>query len=365
MFLLLAFALAAPPPADPTLARLSPPLRALAERPEPDAVATFRGRTRSPPPEEGLSVSVVPSGDPEALAGALRRSGYAVEAVGAGVVQVFVPYDGLYALAALPGVARVREPARASPKSTRTEGWDVVMQEDWHAEGVTGEGATVGVVDLGFTGWEDLGSDEFPVDAQANFQFEGDEDSAHGAEVAEVLFDFAPDARWLLGSFQTDAQLCEVMSAMLDHDVDVINLSVGFDNLWSTDGSSGISQCVDLIVEEGVAVFVAAGNEAERYRSGALSLSADGLIAIAGEDQIWIDSDDGYVDVRFRWSEPFGAAGEDIDLFIYNRDGSLCGSSTQSQQGSDDPLEQVQASGCGERVHVELAPGEPSRAGAR
>lgn len=349
--LLTSLALAKPPPADPALARVAWSLREVALHPDTATLARPGGQA-----DRGLSVAVEPEGELQALVDLLRADGHRVEAVGAGVAQVFVPYDGILTLAATPGVRRVREPWRATPKSVFTEGYDATMAQDWHALGVSGAGVTVGIVDLGFAGWESLGPDEFPIDAQVNFQFEGSEDNSHGAEVAEILFDYAPDASYILGSFQTDAQLCEVMTAMVDLDVDVINLSVGFDNLWSTDGSSGITRCVDQIVEDGVAVFVAAGNEAERYRAGALSYAdEDGTIAIANEPQVWIPTDDGAVDVRFRWSEPFGSAREDIDLYVYNRDGSLCGASEEAQAGTGDPLEQVIASGCKDRVYVVIS----------
>lgn len=293
--------------------------------------------------------------DADALVATLERAGYPVVARAGDRVQVSCPSDRLLELGDLSGVRRVRAPWRASPKSTLTEGWDAVMVQDWHAEGVRGEGAVLGVIDLGFSGWEQLGSSEFPVDAKANLDFAGSTDATHGTEVTEVLYDFAPDAGYIIGAFQTDVQFCEVLTAMVEQDVDVVNASVGFDNFWSTDASSGLTQCVDRVAEDGVAVFVAAGNEHERYRTGSLSWSGDGgVIALEGEPEIWIDSDDGAVDVRLRWSETFGAAKQDIDLVVYNRDGSVCGRSAEPQEGSDNPFEQVLASGCKGRVYAQL-----------
>lgn len=347
---------AAPLPGDPALARLSAPVRqalALAEAGDVEAL-----RDRPWAHDEGLSVVLEPSPDADlfALRRAAEAAGCEVEATGVQAVQVHIPWHNLAALPDLPGLGRARLPWRASPKSTQTEGYDAVMLQDWHEEGIDGEGVTIGVIDVSFDGWEDLDDDEFPADASANLSYEGDDEDGHGAEVTEILYDFAPGASYLLGAFQSDVQLCEVLLAMVDNDVDVVNASVGFDNLWSTDASSGLTQCVDLAAEEGVAVFVSAGNEAERYRTGALDYAdAGGTIAIDGETRIWIPSEDGDVDVRLRWSETFGAATQDIDLTVYNADGSVCGSSDDPQDGAGDPFEQVEENDCKGRVYAELS----------
>jgi len=357
LFLLCAPVLAAPAPADPALARLSWSLREAVTAQEGGDLEAFRHRTRAPLAADGMSVVLEPlGGDVEALAAAARAAGYRVEALGGGAVQVWTPYARLREVGLLPGLRRVREPWLASPRGVVSEGYDAVMRTDWHELGVTGEGATIGVIDLGFDGWESLGADDFPVDAQANLEFQGDDDATHGAEVTEVLYDFAPGAAYILGAFQSDVQFCSVLQSMEEAGADVVNASVGFDNVWSTDASSGLTQCVDQVVDDGVQVFVAAGNERERYRSGALSYADDdGTIALAGESQIWMDSDDGYVDVRLRWSETFGEARQDIDLKVYNRDGSLCGISADVQDGWGDPYEGVSAGGCKSRVYAVIS----------
>lgn len=351
--LILALALparAAPAPADPAEARLTGPLRS----------AWREAVTQGAGGDDRLRVVVepAPGQDVELLAGALERAGFEVELANPVGVQVRIRPASLYALAACPGVAHVRAPRRASAKETISEGYDVVMTTDWHELGLTGEGVSVGVVDLGFKGWEDLDEHEFPLDAVANFDAVDADEDDHGTGVVEVLYDFAPDASYFLATFQTDAELCAVAQAMAELDVDVINGSVGFDNAWTLDGSSGLSQCVDQVVEGGTAWFAAAGNEHGRYRRGALTYPGDdGSIALGGEKKIWMDSLDGAVDVRFRWSETFGAAGQDIDLVVYNEDGSECGRSEETQDGDDAPYEEVVEERCDDRVYATLSAG--------
>lgn len=343
-------AMAAPGPADPVEARLSGPLRqAWREAVEAGSAGDDR---------RAVIVEPAPGQDVERLSAALEHAGYDVQLANVVGVQVRIRPRALYRLAGEPGVARVRLPARPSKKETISEGYDVVMQSDWHDLDLRGEGVNVGVIDLGFKGWEDLDSDEFPRDAVANFDAADPDGDDHGTGVTEVVYDFAPSASYFLATFQTDAELCAVATAMAELDVHVINASVGFDNAWTLDGSSGLSQCVDQIVEGGTAWFAAAGNEHGRYRRGALSYPTDdGTIALGGETQIWLDSDDGAVDVRLRWSETFGAASSDIDLVVFNKNGSECGRSEEPQDGDDAPYEEVQAEGCGARVYATLIAG--------
>ena len=348
--LLISLAGAAPGPADPVEGRLTGPLRAAWKS---ALIGGSTGDDRRP-----VIVEPAPGQDVELLAERLERAGYDVQLANPVGVQVRIRPRALYGLAAQPGVGRVRQPARPSKKETVSEGYDVVMLSDWHDLDHRGEGVNVGVVDIGFKGWDSLDSDEFPRDAVANFDAADPDGDEHGTGVTEVLYDFAPDASYFLATFETDAELCAVAQAMAELDVDVINASVGFDNAWTLDGSSGLSQCVGLIVEGGTAWFAAAGNEHGRYRRGALSYPTDdGSIALGGETQIWLDSDDGDVDVRFRWSETFGASGSDIDLVVTNKNGSECGRSEETQDGDDAPYEEVQAEGCAGRVYATLLAG--------
>ncbi len=131
MWLLLAVVFAAPAPVDPVVARLAGPLRA----PAAGQVAAYRDATLAPLDPEW--VSVVVDGVP-GLSDRLARGGWAVEAEAAGRVQVRVRYRELYALAAVDGVRRVREPWQAHPKETTSEGYDATMTLDLHAVGVSG-----------------------------------------------------------------------------------------------------------------------------------------------------------------------------------------------------------------------------------
>jgi len=374
---LVGVARAGPRPADPVEARLTWSLReALAA----DAVGDldrWRYRTLLPAPADGLVVVALPA-DPDGaptLADLLGDLGWDVEAVAPGAVQVRVGYDELLGLAALPQVRAVREPFYASAKGAIgdpevTEGYDAVMAQDWHEEGVTGDGVDVAIVDVGFHGADDLAGDELPADMDMDLSRGDPEGSAHGTAVAEIVHDFAPDAHLTLVSFLTDTEFGAALAELADAHVDVVNGSIGFDNVWHADGTSSLTVYADRVVDAGAIYVAAAGNEDDKYRVGALAFLDDtGRVTLGGQDAIPAMATNGYAAVSFRWSEPFCAASRDLDLVLLNTDGSECGRSENVQDGSDDtscadrddpgdttdwPYESVVASGCSDPVYVTL-----------
>jgi hypothetical protein len=351
-------AVAAPVRLDAVETRLSGRLRRAAALDAAGDVGAFRAAMPEPPPADGLSV-VLLGDDADALVDRLDAMDISVEAVAGGAVQAFVPYGQLRAVAALPGVRLVREPMRARAKDVVTEGYAATMARDWHADGIDGTGAFVGIVDVGFNRLDTLGA-ELPADIETDFSRGRVTSSAHGTAVTEVVADFAPNARYLLATFSTEVELGEVLEEFTDAGVDVINGSIGFDNTAHADGESYVTSRVDAAVDAGAIYVAAAGNENERYRVGALAWAASGGVTLAGHDSTRAWTASGFAEVSFRWSEPFGAAGTDLDLVLYNDDGTECGRSDDPQGGTGDPYEIVYASGCSPVVDAVVEPGDPA-----
>ncbi len=333
-------ALAAARPVDPAspIAKLTHPLTELVahpelleSRPEFDGSATVRVVV------ECDEACVIPGEE-------LRWGGW---------VQARLAPDELLAVASQPSVRHVREPWTARAK-TESEGVAEVMDVDWSAEGIDGAGVKVGVVDVGFSGCESLAGSEVPSTYEEDFSLGAADSSAHGCAVAEVIHDFAPGADLRLASFGTDVELGVALQGMLDAGVDVVNASIGFDNVWHADGTSPVTMYADAVVEAGVVYVAAAGNENDNYRVGPLSPVDDApYVAIDGRYAILARAPGGTARVSFRWSEPFGEAATDLDLILFNADdGRECGRSESPQDGNDNPYEEVYVEGCEEWVYA-------------
>ena len=283
------------------------------------------------------------------------RLGLDVEARHADLLQVRIPAARLGELAAAPEVAHVRQPFRPSAKETVSEGYEKTMLQDWHQTGpYTGTDVAVGILDVGFDGYDGLLGSELPDAVDSDLSRGASQSSDHGTAVAEVVHDFAPDATLNLVSFGTDVEFGEGLQTLLDAQVDVVNASVGFDNTWSLDGSSTLSRSADAMVDAGIIYIGAAGNENLRYRVGELAnVSGTQYIEIGDHYAIRGSAPNGRVRVSFRWSEPFGKAVTDLDLVVFDADTEReCGRSETPQNGDDDPYEEVSVSDCGENIYA-------------
>ena len=320
IYLLLSAALAAPAPEDPAQARLASSLRqvAVAAPLQRAGWADLRGARVSAAGSpvvlewDGLArdVSVLLEIDPE-----IR-----VEVERAHSTQAWVPHDSLLEVAGLEGLVRIREPHWARSKST-TEGLAPMFEDvDWHAAGVLGEGVRIGIVDVGFQGWRDLRGVELPLEIEA--EEAAPEEAVHGTAVAEIVHDVAPGASLRLYAFQTDEEYMALMEQIVESgEVDVLNASIGFDNVWTLDGSSPYSQMVDYAVSLGIVYVAAAGNEGDKYSSGDISVSEEGVL-LGGLEMVQVRAPARQVEVSFRWSEPMGASANDIDIQVLDENGA-------------------------------------------
>lgn len=324
MLMLFSAALAGSPPTEPELSRVCNHL--VKELNEP-----ARGDTLV------VVLETEPGCDIDALVGECAELGVLVQAEARGLVQVEARYDELASLAALPGVVHIREPLLASPKEEVTEGLEVIFTEDWHALGVDGSGVNVAILDVGFSGWEELVGTELPDDV-VDHGVTGSSD--HGTAVSEIVHDLAPGATLHLWQFSTDVEYFEALDEILAEDIDVVNASVGFDNVWHADGTSPFAQAVDQVTDRGIVYVAAAGNETGRYRIGLLSdVDGDGWAEIGGEDSVKVTNAFAGSRVSLRWSEPFGEAEVDLDLVLFDDDGDVCDISEEVQDGNDNPTE--------------------------
>lgn len=266
--------------------------------------------------------------------------GLPIEVLAHGQAQVTLNDEEAAALSRRLGI-QLRPSWLASPKAIQTEGYDTIFSAgDWHAAGWRGRGITIAVLDVGFAGVTELLSTELPGDVSLH----GDPGATpHGSAVAEIIHDIAPEASLLLVQFSTETEFLAALDVVVAAGVDIVNASIGFDNVWPADGSSVVSAAVTaMVAEHGVLWVAAAGNEGLRYQRGTLHRAGDAILV--GE-RAALALKGSRPTVRLRWSEPMGAASVDLWVQLTDADGQDCGRSEVLQDGDDDPTEVV-ASTC-------------------
>jgi len=244
-------------------------------------------------------------------------------------------------------------------------GYADVMEMDWRAEGYDGGGVRIGILDVGFARYDEAAGDpaveddeEVPPEPTTDFTRGSVEAATHGTAVTEIVYDFAPGATYFLATFGTEVEYVEALQWLVDQRVDVINASIGFDNVAHADGYSYVTRAVEAAVDEGIIYVGAAGNENDKYRVGALARAPGGGVTLAGAASTALWTSGGFVRASLRWSEPFGAAVTDLDLVLYNEDGTECGRSQEPQDGDDDPYESILATDCSDLVTAVIVGGD-------
>ena len=264
-----------------------------------------------------------------------RSRGSAVEGTYQNLVQALVPIASLEALARAGPVEFVRPPLRAVPMVTG-EGVALMNADGWQAQGVTGAGVKVAILDLGFLGYESLLGTELP-DTVTVMSFRADEDlngdgQPHGTAVAEIVHEVAPDAELYLVNFDTEIELADASAWLTGQGVEVINASWGYFVSGPGDGTGVVNSIVSTSAAAGALWSVASGNHAQRYWSGPFLDTDDDLFH---EFQNTPFQDEGnqvvgaffgiafppeVITAELKWDDPFGAACRDYDLFLKRSD---------------------------------------------
>jgi subtilisin family serine protease len=288
------------------------------------------------------------------------------------VMQGWLPIDQLEAIAANPDVLMVRRPLPAFPLealrvgNSTTEGLGVINGTAWHTAGYSGAGVKVGILDLGFVGYEGLLGTDLPAAVTAKNFVDGETDeqlastTEHGTACAEVIYDVAPEAAIYLAKVGTDVDIVEAVAWLMSQQVDIISSSIGLYNASPGDGSGFLASLVSQARAAGILWVTAAGNDRESHWGGVYN-NAD-----ADNFHEFADGDDvncftlalfglpgcapfffGQVNIFVRWSD-WAAVDQDFDLHLVKFDGTAwqtVASSTDSQNGSpgQTPTEWVSA----------------------
>ena len=269
----------------------------------------------------------------------------------------------------------------ATSKVDTTEG-DVAHQADAArtTHSVDGKGIGIGVISDGVemladqqaTG--DLPSRVTILPGQAGGSFPlscgGRTKGTEGTAMLEIVHDLAPGADLFFASAaggraqmaQNIEDLCTAGADVIVDDLAYLRASAFQDDV--------IAQAISAAAANGCYYFSSAGNggnkndgtasvwEGDFAAGPALSLSSAGSGAVyhdfgggATGNEITTDSTRPIV---LQWADPVGGSANDYDLFLIDADGRVLASSTNTQDGTQDPLEFIRSSCSPDRVGTRL-----------
>ncbi len=145
--------------------------------------------------------------------------------------------------------------------------------DEWHADGITGAGIKVGIVDYFDSGWAAAkAAGEVPTEAGFICRNAGANCAAqmfasgsdHGTAVAEIVHEMAPGAQLYLATVSTTADLQAAVNYFDLQGVHIITRSLTSEYDGAGDGSGPIAEVIQDAVNKGMAWFNSAGNSAER-----------------------------------------------------------------------------------------------------
>ncbi len=215
------------------------------------------------------------------------------------------------------------------------EGVGVVGAEAWHRVGFSGEGVRIGVLDLGFSGYEALLGEELPEGVTVKKFGWYDEQEVHGVACAEIVHALAPDATlffaWYDGS---DAALGEAVAWLTAQKVDIITHSAG-GVLGPRDGTGWDARLVEETVAQEVLWVNSAGNEAEvHYRGVFTDQDGDGYHEFRPGVSVVPIHNLGYIRVYLTWEDDWHRPTQDLELVIFDGGGDVIAASEDPQDGS-------------------------------
>ncbi len=220
-------------------------------------------------------------------------------------------------------------------QTTEGEGVGVINADAWHQAGFTGAGIRIGVLDLGFSGYEELLGSELPASVEmATFGWYDDEE-VHGTACAEIVHEVAPGAELFLAWYDgSDAAMGEAVDWLVSHDVQIITHSAG-GAVSPRDGTGWDARLVDATTARGILWVNSAGNEADvHYREDFSDIDGDGFHDYAHGSSLLPIQIGGYLRVFLIWQDDWDYPTQDYELVILDGEGQILAKSEEAQDGS-------------------------------
>jgi hypothetical protein len=293
-------------------------------------------------PRAGISTREIDARRIEALGGR-------VDAVSESFLRVLVPPADARRLADLSEVRVVRTPSIA----TGVSGFGPIVSESVALTGAailqqlfTGAGVKAAVVDLGFQGLSTvIAAGELPANTVGvDFTGTGIESTTpHGVAVAEELLDMAPGVQLYCIKIGDEVDLQNAATYLRQNAIYIANHSVAWVLASYYDDTGPINSIINASHDnDGVFWSVAAGNAAQSHWRGAWSdPDHDGRLNFSPtQNTLSLGLGDGTITVFLNWNQ-YGNSVTNLDLYVRDRTGHIAASSTNPQNGPQDPSEAV------------------------
>ena len=309
----------------------------------------------------------------------LRDLGAKIEVVNSdwNKLQAWVPVSALDQMAALEAVNKITPPDYGVTKagSVTSEG-DGIHRADLvrHFSGLTGKGVRVGVISDGIDSWSTArAKGDLPGRLEINSDIvrSGDE----GTALLEIVHDLAPGAELAFSSGGSSLFFIEAVLWMANEAFNGEGVDIIVDDLFYTgepffeDGP--VAQAAEDAVAGGAVFVSAAGNSAFRHYEGDFVDGGGGFHAFDGDSDTSLRVTGANAGVTLQWNDPFGASGNDYDIFMcppdmkptkFNLQNGTCEASDRAQDGDDDPVEGVYLNTSGEAdVYIRKFSGDDKR----
>ena len=290
--------------------------------------------------EESVAVTLyITEGYADAIAAYLESNGASPRNIGSDYIEAYIPVSLLAEASQQEGVSSIRTiiPPQPAQGVVASEGAAAHGAPAWHAAGYRGQGVKIGIIDLGFEGFRSLMGSELPATVQARcytdmgvftFNFTDCDNvnvGSHGTEVIESLFDIAPEATYYISNPNSGGDMRNTVAWMIDHDVDVINMSLTWTWSGPGDGTSPFSnsalKSVDTAVDGGMTWLNPAGNAAKETWFGPLAdADSNGWHNFQQRDEcnsVILKGGERFI-AQLRWDDAWGGATRDLDIYLYD-----------------------------------------------
>ena len=251
---------------------------------------------------------------------AFAELGIEVLARSKSLMRASIPASSLLAVSEQPGVRFVRRPYRPHAQQTLSEGGNLINAYSNYFAGVRGQGVKVAIIDDGFKGANQLGSDMpnswWYVDYTEEGMYAGE--SVHGTACAEIVHDMAPEAELTLLKVGDLVDLENAKDLCIRDGIDIISHSYGWFGTGIGDGRGRACAIVNDAADKGILWANSVGNNAKSHWYGFWSdFDSDGWQNFSNEDEVLAFEAEEGDDVRIflTWND-WPTSHENYDLYL-------------------------------------------------